>query len=60
MIRIKVIIPNAGMDRETLDDRERMLSAAVSETTRISVDCIEEGPESVESDVDDIEDADAA
>jgi allantoin racemase len=54
MVRIKVIIPNAGMDRATLDDRERMLSAGVSETTRVSVDCIKEGPESVESSVDEI------
>ncbi len=54
MVRIKVIIPNAGMERETLDDRERMLSAGVSETTLISVDCIRNGPESVESDVDEV------
>lgn len=54
MIRIKVIIPNAGMERVTLDDRERMLSEGVSETTRISVDCIKEGPESVESNVDEV------
>jgi allantoin racemase len=54
MLRIKVIIPNAGMDRPTLDDRERMLSAGVSEATGISVNCIKEGPKSVESDVDEV------
>ncbi|MBW1712597.1 MAG: aspartate/glutamate racemase family protein [Deltaproteobacteria bacterium] len=54
MTRIKVIIPNAGMDRATLDDRERMLSAAVCPETRISVDCIGQGPESVESAIDEI------
>ena len=52
MIKIKVIIPNAGMDRATLDDRERMLSGAVSAETTISVDCIESGPPSVESALD--------
>lgn len=48
-MRLKVIIPNAGMDRETLDDRERMLSAYAKETTEISVDCIDDGPESIET-----------
>ena len=53
-MKIKVIIPNAGMDRETLDSRERMLSAALSEGTEISVDCIEEGPDSIESNTDEV------
>ncbi len=42
------------MERATLDARERMLSSGVSETTRISVDCIKEGPESIESSVDEV------
>lgn len=53
-MKIKVIIPNAGMDRATLDSRERMLSAALSEGTQISVDCIENGPESIESNTDEV------
>jgi allantoin racemase len=48
-MKIKVIIPNSGMDRETLDSREKMLKAACRETTVVSVDCIEKGPESIES-----------
>jgi allantoin racemase len=54
MIRLKVIIPNSGMDAPTLRDRERMLSAAVDHQTKISVDCIETGPAAVESAVDEI------
>ena len=48
-MKIKVIIPNSGMDRETLNARERMLSRAVSKETIISADCIQLGPESIES-----------
>ena len=54
MIKIKVIIPNAAMDRAILDDRERMLSAAVSAETVISVDCINNGPLAVESALDEV------
>ena len=32
-----------AMDRVTMDDRERMLSAALSPGTEISVDCIKRG-----------------
>lgn len=53
-MKIKVCIPNSGMDRETLDARERMLSAAVSVGTEISVDCIESGPVSIESNTDEV------
>ncbi len=53
-MRIKVIIPNAGMKRETLRDRERMLSEYATATTEISVDCIDEGPESIESSYDEL------
>lgn len=53
-VRIKVVIPNSGMDRDTLDARERMLSRAVSQETRISVDCISRGPISIESTTDEV------
>lgn len=53
-MKIKVIIPNSGMPRETLDAREAMLSRAVSPDTRISVDCIPEGPVSIESNTDEV------
>ena len=51
-MKIKVIIPNSGMDRETLDARETMLSRALSSETQISVDGIPEGPISIESNTD--------
>ena len=35
-MRIKVLIPNSGMDRKTLNARETMLSRAVSTETEIS------------------------
>lgn len=54
MTRIKVIIPNAGMDRETLNQRESMLSVVLHEKTHLSVDCIKTGPRSVESSVDEM------
>lgn len=53
-MKIKVIIPNSGMDRDTLNKRERMLKSAVSEETEISVDCITEGPDSIESNTDEV------
>ncbi len=53
-MKIKVIIPNSGMDRETLDARETMLSRALSSETQISVDCIPEGPISIESNTDEV------
>lgn len=53
-MKIKVVIPNAGMDRTTLDERETMLSAAVSSGTKVSVDCIPSGPESIESNTDEV------
>lgn len=51
-IRIKVIIPNSGMDRGTLDSREAMLRQFVSPDCEISVDCISRGPASIESNSD--------
>lgn len=53
-MKLKVIIPNSGMDRATLDQREEMLSAFASPDTHISVDCISGGPESIESAYDEI------
>ncbi|WP_130862318.1 aspartate/glutamate racemase family protein [Bacilliculturomica massiliensis] len=53
-MRIKVIIPNSGMDRRTLDDRERMLARALSPDTEICVDCIGSGPDSIESNTDEV------
>ena len=54
MIKIKVIIPNSGMAAATLKAREKMLSTAVPSDTEISVDCIEKGPLSVESLIDEV------
>ena len=53
-MRIKVLIPNSGMDRKTLNARETMLSRAVSTETEISVDCIQSGPVSIESVTDEV------
>ena len=53
-MKIKVVIPNSGMDRDTLNARESMLSRAVSPGTQISVDCIPGGPISIESVTDEV------
>lgn len=53
-MRLKVIIPNSGMDRDTLLQREKMLSAFAMPSTEISVECIAHGPESIESAYDEI------
>lgn len=53
-IKIKVLIPNSGMDQETLQAREKMLSRAVSPETLLSVDCIPAGPLSIESVTDEV------
>lgn len=53
-MKIKVIIPNSGMDRETLDSRERMLQQYVSSECVISVDCISGGPVSIEANSDEV------
>ncbi len=58
-MRIKVIIPNANMDRETLDSREQMLMSVVSPGTIISVDCIKRGSQSIESHTDEVLSAEA-
>lgn len=53
-IKIKVVIPNSGMESETLRMRETMLTKAVSKGTQISVECIPFGPEAIESETDEI------
>jgi len=53
-LKIKVIIPNAGMSPSELKDRERMLKTVARADTEISVDCIAAGPESIESHYDEI------
>ena len=53
-IRIKVLIPNSGMDRDTLHAREEMLSKAISPQSVLSVDCIPHGPISIESVTDEV------
>lgn len=51
-MRIKAIMPDKAMDRATLDDRERMLSAALSKDVEISVDCIKTGPDELDCNTD--------
>lgn len=53
-MRVKVIIPNVGMSRETLNEREVMLKRFARPDTEISVDCISTGPESIESCYDEV------
>ena len=53
-MKIKVLIPNQGMDRETLNSREKMLSRALASGTEVSVDCIKVGPVSIESNTDEV------
>lgn len=47
-MRIKVLMTDKAMRRETMDQRERMLSAAVSPGVEISVDCIKRGPDELD------------
>lgn len=47
-MRIKVLMTDKIMRREAMDDRERMLLAAVSPGVRISVDCIKRGPDELD------------
>lgn len=42
--KIKVIMSDKAMSRETMDARERMLKAALSSDAEVSVDCIKKGP----------------
>lgn len=51
-MKIKVVMPDKAMDRETLDQREVMLSKALSEGVEISVDCIKAGPDELDCNTD--------
>ncbi len=53
-MKIKVIIPNSGMDRATLNSRQKMLSKHTPPEVEISVDCISDGPKSIESVTDEV------
>ena len=54
MIKIKIVIPNSGMNTETLRNRETMLAAAVSSDVQLSVSCIPSGPNVIESCTDEV------
>ena len=47
-MKIKVLMTDKAMQRPVMDDRERMLSAAVSSGVEISVDCIKKGPDELD------------
>ena len=47
-MRIKVLMADKAMRRQTMDEREKMLSAAVSDGVEISVDCIKKGPDELD------------
>ncbi|SHI38415.1 allantoin racemase [Dethiosulfatibacter aminovorans DSM 17477] len=51
-MKIKVIMPDKAMDRKTLDEREVMLSKALSPGVGISVDCIKRGPDELDCNTD--------
>lgn len=51
-MKIKVIMTDKAMSRETMNDREEMLSAALSSDTLISVDCIKKGPDELDCNTD--------
>lgn len=44
-MKIKVIMSDKAMSRETMDARERMLKEALSSDAEVSVDCIKRGPD---------------
>lgn len=47
-MRIKVLMTDKAMRRETMDEREKMLATAVSGGVSISVDCIKKGPDELD------------
>jgi len=49
MVKIKVIIPNVGIDEKALERRKKMLSKVTMSSTELSIECIESGPRSIES-----------
>lgn len=53
-MKLRVIIPNAGMEPETLRAREQMLKQVARPETEITVECIAGGPVSIESEYDEM------
>ncbi|WP_303857794.1 aspartate/glutamate racemase family protein [Aminicella lysinilytica] len=51
-MRIKVIMTDKAMDRQTMNQRELMLSNALSSETTVSVDCIKHGPDELDCNTD--------
>ena len=51
-MKIKVIMSDKAMTRATMDDRERMLKAALSSDAEVSVDCIKRGPDELDCNTD--------
>lgn len=47
-MKLKVIMSDKIMDRQTMDLRENMLKSAVSDDVEISVDCIKSGPDELD------------
>lgn len=52
VMKIKAIMPDKAMDRETLDLREAMLAKLLSPEVEISVDCIKKGPDELDCNTD--------
>lgn len=51
-MKIKVIMSDKAMSRETMDAREEMLKTALSSDAEISVDCIKKGPDELDCNTD--------
>ena len=51
-MKIKVIMSDKAMSRETMDARERMLKAVLSSDAEVSVDCIKKGPDELDCNTD--------
>ena len=51
-LRIKVIMSDKAMSRETMDAREAMLKEALSSEVKVSVDCIKHGPDELDCNTD--------
>lgn len=47
-MKIKVIMSDKAMSRETMNEREKMLSRAVSSDSEVIVDCIKRGPDELD------------
>ena len=51
-LKIKVIMSDKAMSRETMDAREIMLKTALSSDAEVSVDCIKRGPDELDCNTD--------